>query len=84
MATAFIQSWIKTTKQICRLSMKIHRYFREQRMEHLHNQEVSLLNRKQEEFVELSVKLLTMIKLDSGISTMQLNQNVALALQLSL
>ena len=64
--------------------MKIQRYFRGQRMEHLHNQEVSLLNRKQEESVELSVKLLTMIKLDSGISTMQLNQNVALALQLSL
>ena len=53
-------------------------------MEHLLNQEVSLSNRKQEEFVELSVKLLTMIKLDSGISTMQLNQNVALVLQLSL
>ena len=42
------------------------------------------LNRKQVEFVELSVRLLTMIKLDSGISTMQLNQNVALVLQLSL
>ena len=84
MATAFIQSWTKTTKQICRLSMKIQRYFRGQRMEHLLNQEVSLSNRKQEEFVELSVKLLTMIKLDSGISTMQLNQNVALVLQLSL
>ncbi len=63
---------------------EIHRYFRGQRMEHLLNQEVSLSNRKQEEFVELSVKLLTMIKLDSGISTMQPNQNVALVLQLSL
>lgn len=58
--------------------------FPRERMEHLLNQEVSLSNRKQEEFVELSVKLLTMIKLDSGISTMQLNQNVALVLQLSL
>ena len=32
----------------------------------------------------LSVKLLTMIKLDSGISTMQPNQSVVLVLQLSL
>lgn len=42
------------------------------------------LEPKTGEFVELSVRLLTMIKLDSGISTMQLNQNVVLVLQLSL
>ena len=60
MATAFIQSWIKTTKQICRLSMKIHRYFREQRMEHLHNQEVSLDVYKRQ-VKDLSDREMTMI-----------------------
>lgn len=42
------------------------------------------LEPKTGEFVGLSVGLLTMIRLDSGISIMQLNQNVALVLQLSL